>query len=121
MLGYNFDFPKNESSEMNTGQAEIYREAEVVFNRREIISDIEMESTPNVGYNNSLSGETVNSDKLSKPIKPFNIDTDIKHERGMKFNIIFSKYKKLFLVEYKSLRPPKNLKERDYQQIIKYL
>jgi len=39
----------------------------------------------------------------------------------MKLNIIFAKYKKIFLVQYKSLKPPKNLREKEYKTIFKYL
>lgn len=38
-----------------------------------------------------------------------------------KFNLIFLRYKKLFLVTKKAIKKPGNLKEKDIQNILKYL
>ena len=91
LQGYNFDFSKNEVEKMD------------VEGQNEL--EIHREATIIFNQNNNL--------------EPFNLDS--KFERDMKMKILFSKYKKVFLVKYKSLKPPKNLRDREYQQIFKYL
>ena len=51
----------------------------------------------------------------------FSLDLVTNESKDCRFRIIFHRYKKLFLVRSKSLRPPKNLRPKDYQEIIKYL
>lgn len=43
------------------------------------------------------------------------------NDKDDRFNFIFSRYKKLFLITTKSLNQPKNLKKKDYQSILKYM
>jgi hypothetical protein len=58
----------------------------------------------------------INSNNFSEPYSLDNIE-----EKGIKFKVLFSRYKKLFSVQYKSLKPPKYLIGSHYQQILKYL
>jgi hypothetical protein len=53
-------------------------------------------------------------------VEPFSIDSD-KELENAKFKILFARYKKMLLVKVKSIKPPKNFRNKDYQEIIKYL
>jgi hypothetical protein len=72
------------------------------------------------GKNNQNNREAVLIFNQLNNEESFDLDSDINMERGSKFQILFLKYKKLFLVQYKSLKQLK-LREKDFQQITKYL
>lgn len=54
-------------------------------------------------------------------IEPYHLNFEDRVGLKGKFSILFARYKKLFLVQYKSLKPNKNLKDKDFQQIVKYI
>jgi hypothetical protein len=52
--------------------------------------------------------------------EPFKIDFEVT-DRESKFNFLFQRYKKMLLIKVKGIKPPKNLRTKDYQEIVKYL
>jgi len=51
---------------------------------------------------------------------PVNLDDQMDNQDS-KFKILFQRYLKLYLVKVKSIKPPKNLRLKDYQEIVKYI
>ena len=53
-------------------------------------------------------------------IEPFLVDSD-KDLENLKFQVLFARFKKMLLVNKKSIKHPKFMRNKDYTEIIKYL
>jgi hypothetical protein len=80
------------------------------------LTDSEMDGERSTEMNRLV----INRNHLNENQRPFELDTKFKND-DEKFRILFTRYKKMFLVMKNSLNPPKNLKPKDYQEIAKYL
>jgi hypothetical protein len=56
---------------------------------------------------------------MREGVDPFVIDREKEIENLNQ--ILFTRYNKILLIKSKCLKPPKNLRTKDYQEIIKYL
>jgi hypothetical protein len=84
-------------------------------------SPTNLNRTVSINDNNDILNIDKNSTNLlTNSSESFHLDTYFK-EPNDKFNIIFTRYKKIFLVMGKSIKAPKKLKFNHYQQLLKYI